>query len=429
VGTASLWQDEHPWRARPALEGEHTAAVCVIGAGVTGASCAWRLLEHGVDVTIVDGRSAAAGASGRNGGFAVTGTGLEHDELVQRLGEEPARELHQATVAALDRMVALAAELGVADAVRRTGSVWLVGEDELEDAERAVRAAAGAGIGCTFAPEMIPDALRGGFVTAVHEPQDAALLPAEWVRTLAAACAERGARLYERSPVTAVERDGDGWAVTAGTGHVLAEAVVVACDGLIASVMPQLEQIVYPVRGQVLATAPLERQPLPLPMHSEHGFMYYRPTADGRVVLGGGRLEHLEDEYTDVEVATAPVQAVLDAFLGRLGLAGALVTHRWAGIMGFSADLLPLAGPVPDAPGLHVAGGYSGVGNVLGHLCGWLVADLIATGSHPHAAAFSPSRFRGASTVEQLEKARSRELAARLQRRERSSSGPLSYQG
>ena len=40
--------------------------------------------------------------------------------------------------------------------------------------------------------------------------------------------------------------------------------------------------------------------------------MYYRPTADGRIVLGGGRLEHLEDEYTADERATAPVQAQLD---------------------------------------------------------------------------------------------------------------------
>ena len=32
--------------------------------------------------------------------------------------------------------------------------------------------------------------------------------------------------------------------------------------------------------------------------------------------------------------------------------------------MGFSADLMPLAGPLPDSPGLYVAGGYSGVGNV-----------------------------------------------------------------
>src|SRR5262249_10509701 len=112
-----------------------------------------------------------------------------------------------------------------------------------------------------------------------------------------------------------------------------------------------------------------------------------------------------------------------------LGLFGERVTHRWAGIMGFSADLLPLAGPVPDAAGLQVAGGYSGVGNVLGHLCGWLVADLIATGSHPQATALTPSRFVGAGTVELLEKTRSRELVAQLQRRERGSSGPLSYQG
>jgi len=307
--------------------------------------------------------------------------------------------------------------------------VWLVADDELEYAEQAVRAAAGAGIGCTFAPEMIPEALRDGFATAVHEPEDASLLPAAWVRSLAAACAERGAALYEHSPATAVERVGAGWAVTAGAGRVLAEAVVVACDGLIGAVVPELAQVVYPVRGQVLATAPLERPPLPLPMHSQYGFMYYRPTSNGRVVLGGGRLEHLEDEYTDEEIVTAPVQAVLDAFLARLGLSGVPVTHRWAGIMGFSADLLPLAGPVPGAPGLIVAGGYSGVGNVLGHLCGWLVADLVATGGHPQAAAFAPSRFADTTSVEQLEKRRSRELAARLQRRERGSSGPLSYHG
>jgi len=143
--------------------------------------------------------------------------------------------------------------------------------------------------------------------------------------------------------------------------------------------------------------------------------MYYRPTHDGRVVAGRGRLEQLEHEYTDAETITAGVQARLDAFLAEwLGLGGACVTHRWAGIMGFSADLLPVVGALPDSPGLYVTGGYSGVGNVLGHLCGGIAADLIATGSHPQAPSFDVGRFDLSSAVEQLEKRRSREHATRL---------------
>ncbi|MFL6048319.1 MAG: NAD(P)/FAD-dependent oxidoreductase [Gaiellales bacterium] len=398
------------------LDADRRADVCVVGAGVTGASCAWRLLEHGVGVTVVDGRRAAAAASGRNGGFAVTGTGLDHDELERRVGDAGARDLRAATERSLDAMIALAAELGVPQAVRRTGSLW-VAQDEHERAEieKALSAATAAGIPCRAAPDLIPEPMRDRCEAAAFFPQDAELLPAAWVRTLSAAAADRGAMLFEGSPVGGLERDGDGWIVHAGGGTVHAQAVVVACDGLIARLLPQMEGVVYPVRGQVLATEPLRQGPLAYPTHSQSGFMYYRPTDDGRVVVGGGRLEQLEYEYTDEETVTAGVQARLDAFLAEwLGLGGARVTHRWAGIMGFSADLLPVVGALPDSPGLYLAGGYSGVGNVLGHLCGGIAADLIATGTHPQAAALDAGRFNLTSPVEQLEKRRSREHARRL---------------
>jgi glycine/D-amino acid oxidase-like deaminating enzyme len=411
-----MWQEQHPGRAFPALDSEHRADVCVVGAGVTGASCAWRLLEHGVGVTVVDGRRAAAAASGRNGGVAVTGTGLDHVELAGRLGEAGALDLQAATGRSLDAMIALAAELGVPQAVRRTGSLW-VAQDEHERAEieRVLSAAAAAGSPCRPAADLIPEPMRDRCHTAAFFPRDAELLPATWVRTLAAAACDRGATLFERSPVTRLESHDDGWVVHAGGGTVRAEAVVVACDGLIPRLLPRLHGIVYPVRGQVLATEPLQQGPLAYPTHSQSGFMYYRPTDDGRVVVGGGRLEQLEHEYTDEETVTAGVQARLDAFLaGWLGLGGARVTHRWAGIMGFSADLLPVVGELPDSPGLYVAGGYSGVGNVLGHLCGGIAADLIATGAHPQAPSLDVGRFDLSAPVEQLERRRSREHARRL---------------
>jgi glycine/D-amino acid oxidase-like deaminating enzyme len=413
LGTPSLWQEQHPGRPFPELEGPARADVCIVGAGVTGTACAWRLLEHGIDPVIVDGRRAAGSASGRNGGFAVAESSLDAVELIGRLGAARAAELLAAIGTELDLMIELAAELGQAAAVSRTGSLWVGDDAEAGEMPATVEALSAAGIRCASAPELIPAPMRATHAAAVHFPDDASLLPAAWVRTLAAGAADRGARLFERSPVSAVSPDGEGWCVRTPAGRVTAEAVVVACDGLIPRLLPRLAGIVYPVRGQVAATAPLAAQPLAMPTHSQHGFMYYRPTADGRVVVGGGRLEHLADEYTDEERTTGAVQAELDRFLaGPLGLAGAPVTHRWAGIMGFSADLMPLAGELPGAPGLHVAGGYSGVGNVLGHLCGRLVADLIATGGHPLADLHDPARFDAEATPEPLEPARSRAVAA-----------------
>ena len=54
-------------------------------------------------------------------------------------------------------------------------------------------------------------------------------------------------------------------------------------------------------------------------------------------------------------------------------------------MVGYSDDSLPYVGEVPGRPGLYVSGGYSGVGNVPGFMCGRDIADTIA-GQRPRAA-------------------------------------------
>ena len=418
MSAESFWQEQYASRGYAPLDGRAVSDVCVIGAGITGVACAMRLLEHGLSVTLVEARDVAASASGRNGGFAVTRRSLGFSELAARLGIDAARRLYRGTEQAMDELISLAAELHVPDAIHRTGGLWLVDDSEAHELHEAIRAAADGGPPCRLAPELIPEPMRGRDLAAAFFPLDGDLQPAALVRALAASTAERGARMHEHSAASSPVPAGSAWRVaTANGGVVEADAVVVTGDGAIAQLLPELDGIVYPVRGQVLATAPIPGGgPLLYPTHSQHGFMYYRPTADGRIVLGGGRLEHLEDEYTSAERTTAPVQAQLERFLaGELGLAGVTVTNRWAGIMGFSADLMPLAGPLATRPGVYVAGGYSGVGNVQGYACGGLVADLIATGHHPDAGEVAPARFENLlEPPERIEQVQSRALVHEL---------------
>jgi glycine/D-amino acid oxidase-like deaminating enzyme len=65
------------------------------------------------------------------------------------------------------------------------------------------------------------------------------------------------------------------------------------------------------------------------------------------------------------------------------------VTHRWAASVGFTPDGMPLLEEV--RPGVWVAGGYSGTGNVIGGLCGRAAAQLALRGASELAEVLAPS--------------------------------------
>src|SRR5690349_10996609 len=317
MGALSVWQEGDSWAGLPALEADTEAEVAVVGAGVTGCACARRLALRGRSVVVLEADRVAAGASGRNGGFASAGTGLELPAAADAVGAPAALALLRATETAIEEMLAVAAERGAEDAVGRTGSLWLATADEVEVLAAAVEALRAAGVDCREAPELIPEPMRGGYPGAAIFPRDCRLQPARWVRALAQAAMASGARILERSPVTAIRPATDRWLVQTPGAAVHAPAVVVALDGLLPRLLPDLRGIVYPVRGQMLATEPLADPVLTMPTHSDHGFFYGQPTGEGRVVLGGGRWADLEAEYTDDLATSQPVQRSIERYLGR----------------------------------------------------------------------------------------------------------------
>jgi len=103
-------------------------------------------------------------------------------------------------------------------------------------------------------------------------------------------------------------------------------------------------------------------------------------------VLGGCRDVGGEDEWTTEAVPSETVQRGLDRLLASgLGIA-APVTHRWAGIVGYTANHLPVVRQVESD--LYVAGGYSGTGNVVGALAAKGLVELALDGRSELAALF-----------------------------------------
>ena len=381
MSTTSLWLKE-PRDEFPRSRFEGRAEVAVIGGGVTGCSCALTLAERGVRVRLYEASEIAGGASGRNGGFALRGAAAAYDEARRALGDERARLLMELTERSLDRLEALAG-----DAFRRVGSLRLAfDDDEREALRREHDALRDHGFAVEWVDELEPP-LDGLYRAAILHPRDGALQPARWVRRLAVHTANAGADIRERAPVTVDELDAD--------------VIVVAGDGFIPSLLPELP--IHSTRGQVLATEPLRLRRYEQPHYARGGYDYWHQLPDGRLVIGGNRDAALTTEETDVEETTELVQARLDALVEKLVGHRPAVTDRWAGIWGTTPDLIPLVGPVPGHEHAWVAGGYSGHGNVLGLACGDLVARAILGERPAELEIFDPNRAGLARSESMLE--------------------------
>ena len=362
-----IWEDGS-WTPLPPLVGRLTADVCVVGLGGSGLTSVAELLDRGASVVGVDAGLVGGGAAGRNGGFLLAGLADPHHRSVEALGRGRAALLHRLTLEEIGRIAGTTPQ-----AVRRVGSLR-VEDDQAALADCAAQAAA----------------LRAdGFAVEVHDgpegrgllfPDDGAMQPLARCRALATGALARGARLCEGSPVTSVEPG----RVTTATGRVDCASVVVAVDGRLDRLLPELTGTVRTVRLQMLGTAPTREVVVPRPVYLRGGYEYWQQLPDGRLAVGGFRDVGGDLEETIDATPAEPVQSALERLLrSRIGVT-APVTHRWAASVGYTRSGLPFLGEVRDR--VWAAGGYCGTGNVVGALCGRAMAARALGGTHAATA-------------------------------------------
>ncbi len=396
------------WGVAGALE-ERTlpdaAEFIVVGGGIVGLSTAYWLARAGASPVLLEREGIGAGATGRNGGFLPVGTAEDYDASVARLGRERARALLSLTIE--NRRLAdelLAAETIDCD-LRACGHLHLALDDREQRINRGLaalltedgcrtdhldRAAAQAMVATRFGPTI-----TGGLYF-----RDIALLHSgKLVRGLAEAAVRRGATLV-RATVREIADDQGRARLVTDRGTVSGAAAAIAVNAWTGALLPSLRALITPVRGQVLALAPIKpvfrTGMTALTTATEE---YWQQAPDGSIILGGCRAIRPDRDERVLDVTpTEDVQGALERVLpGLFPEIGPLrVTHRWAGTMAFTRDRLPIAVPLPGATGWAVAG-FSGNGMSLGLVFGRILADaLLGRQVDPRLSIFAPERFTGA---------------------------------
>lgn len=376
------------------------ADVVVVGGGLLGCWTAYWLARAGVQVTLVERTAISWGATGRNGGFVRAGTAAGYADTVQRIGRDAALEIWRLSEAGQALVGQIVAEEGIDCDYRTPGTLNLALSDEsfaemrLDLAAMRAEGLSGELLDRREMQAMIATPLGPEVTGGLFFADGALLHSGRYLAGIANAARRRGAR-FARAGVTALVAEGEQTRVETTAGPIRAPRVIVAVNAWSDELVPGLAGLVVPVRGQILAY-----EPIPPVFAAGIGASvsptgeYWQQTPDGTIVIGGCRADAPNGDLGVRDMIPTPeVTNAIEAVLPRLfpELTGLNVAQRWAGLMAFTADYLPVADAAPDLPGAWVTGGFCGHGMPYGPRIGQLLAEAAMTGETP--ASLAPLRI------------------------------------
>lgn len=365
----------------PTLQGEHKVDVVIIGGGFTGVATAVELAEKGFKVAIVESHKIGWGATGRNGG-QVTGS-LSGDEAMRKqmrktLGGEVDDFIWQLRwrgheiISKRVEKYAIACDLrhGHLHAAYKPGHM----EGLKKDYDEALRRGMGDEVSLLDRSQLRDILQTDLYHGAIKNTRNMHLHPLNLCIGEARAAQGLGALIFENSEVLQIVH-GDHPAVITAHGRIDASQVMLAGDVYHTLEPAKLKGKIFPAMGGIVTTAPLgdlaaELNPENLAVYDCRFVLdYYRMTADGRLLFGGGA-NYSGKDSRDIAAELRPcIERTFPA------LKGVQIDYQWSCAMGIVINRIPQLGKLSG--NVWYCQGYSGHGIATTHIMGEIMSRAI----------------------------------------------------
>ena len=391
----SYWLGLDDYTPNERLAADLHADVALVGGGFTSLWAAYLLLQErpGLDVVLLEARAVGYGASGRNGGFAMTLVHRTLSHLATYVGDDEARKIYLAAKQAVEHLTRTAETESIPCDLQPNGLITLsntppqdrIIHDEIATAQR---------LGLEDDFELLDrDAARERIHSerircALREDACTLVNPARLARGLKRVVERLGARVFEGTPVDAwAERRGDVVLRTPG-GTVTADRALVAGNAYATSWKPTRGSVL-PFYSYICLTRPLSAHEWESVGWSGRegaedrraGLHYFRPTIDGRILWGGRDPVFHPDGpkalYDRDEFVFRRMRESFEWFFPQLR--DVAFEHRWGGPIAVTGNFMPAVGWFDDSlRRAAFAHGYNGHGVAISNLAAHAVADLFS---------------------------------------------------
>jgi glycine/D-amino acid oxidase-like deaminating enzyme len=358
---------------RPRLNFDLDVDVCVIGAGLAGLTVAREIARRGWSVAVLEANRVALAASGRNTGFVLPGFGESADNIVERVGLDHAKELWALSEQGVDYVRRAIEKTGMPDVDPVDGWLHVSKTDNDKAIRNEVERLRWIGANVEYWPtERVRDVLPNPrYFNALYFPGALHIHPLNYALGLAADAERHGARIFEETPVNAIDPAGVRKRIETQSGRVRSAHVVLACNVLLGDLMPRLAATLLPISTFVLVTEPIARL---ADVVRYRGAVSDTNRADNHYrIVGGDRLQwsgRMRVWAADPRWVGRGLIADIKRNFPDLG--NVEIAHLWRGTLGRAIHRMPQIGEIER--GLWVASGFGGHGLNTTAMGGELVA-------------------------------------------------------
>jgi len=361
---------------------DERVTAAIIGGGIVGSAAAYYLARRGIDVVLFEKSAIGSEASG-----ATAGGVRQHGRAAAEL---------PLAIRSIELWKTLHHELDADVEYTQSGHVRIAqSDDELPELEAVVSTGKAFGLDIDMISpgacrEKVPP-FRGAVSGGYFASTDGHANPLKAPQAFAGAARRLGARIVQWSPVARVEPRGAFDYLVHGRDASCRAKYVINAAGAWAADLARTSGVELPLGLRYWQAMVTERVPpllgpvvsiKALPQTQVVKNLNLKQLRCGSIVISGA---------WEGEGGVSPDRKTV-TFDGVLGSARDTVTcfpalrdvallRAWTGLEATSPDSREFIGPVPSLPGYLIAAGFSGSGFALGPIVGYLLAELIDTGS------------------------------------------------
>jgi glycine/D-amino acid oxidase-like deaminating enzyme/nitrite reductase/ring-hydroxylating ferredoxin subunit len=387
----SLWMSTFTMPAYSALAKDETADVCVVGGGIAGLTIAYKLLQEGKSVVLLEDGELGSGMTQLTSAHLANVLDDRFARLEYLHGREGTQLVAESHAAAIDLIERIVHTEKIDCGFERICAYLYPGANDGEEVIEKEREAAER---VHVEVEMMARApLPFDTGACLRFSRQAQFHPLQYLHGLSQAVSRAGGRIYTHTHADQIEGN-TPCSVDTPLGRVSAGSVVVATNAPINDrVAVHTKQAAY-MTYVVVARIPKGSVEKALFWDTEDPYHYVRtqspvPATDTHdwLILGGE--DHRTGQEADTEAHFTRLRAwAREHFPMIVGF-----EFEWSGQVMQSFDGLGFIGRNPmDSPNVYIVTGDSGTGMTHGTLAALLITDLICGRENPWTKLYEPSR-------------------------------------
>jgi len=362
----SVWQTTSTRIHFDAMKGDRSTDVLIIGGGIAGILCAYKLQGAGVNCLLVEATELCGGITQNTTAKITLSHGLHYDKMIRRFGEESARLYAQAQTNAIAEYARLCR---VIDCDFETRDSYVYSLIDRKKIEREVAALNRIGVKAAYSDASeLPFATEG----AVRVTEQAQFHPLKFLFSIA-----QSLPICEHTKVTELTPH----AAVTNRGKIKFQKLIIATH------FPMLNKHgLYPIklyqhRSYVIALKNAQKVSGMYVDESDTG-LSFRPYGELLLLGGGGHRTGKQGGCWQ------ELQAFAKKYYPNATLAG-----KWATQDCMTLDGIPYIGQyAKTTPNVFVATGFCKWGMTNAMTAASILCDLVRGKQNPYAQVFSPSR-------------------------------------